>query len=200
AERRHAHWCVRCSPGAEASHRREAAPMSDRLPRYRTGDADVDRRLAELLDTIGARENRDQLFEILVSAVGLASDDASRLDLKIANAALKEMRSAYATFAPYRGVPKVTMFGSARTELDEALELLTLVQTGKTDPVPMVLLEVPGGTYWQSWSRFVADSVLARDLVSPDDVHLYRVTDDVREAADEILGFYRNYVSRRFVG
>src|SRR5438067_1380330 len=84
--------------------------------------------------------------------------------------------------------------------LDEAFELLTLEQTGKADPAPIVLLEVPDGTYWHAWERFLMDEVLARGLVSPDDNHLYLITDDVRDAAHEIQRFYRNYHSRRFVG
>src|SRR3954469_14475441 len=95
--------------------------MAERLPRYRTGDADLDRRLVELLDAAGVDENRDQLFEILAAAVRLARDDADRLDLKITNAALREMRNAFNVFAPYRGVPKVTIFGSARTQPDDPL-------------------------------------------------------------------------------
>src|SRR5258706_5032147 len=95
--------------------------MTERLPRYRTGDEGLDQRLVELLDTAGAVDNRDQLFEILVSAVRLATDDASRVDLKIASADLKEMRMAFAAFAPYRATPKVTMFGSARTLPDDPL-------------------------------------------------------------------------------
>ena len=74
--------------------------MSERLPRYRTGNPDLDRRVLELLDATGVTENRDQLFEIIVTAVRLAGDGADRLDLKITNAALKEMRSAFRTFAP----------------------------------------------------------------------------------------------------
>ena len=83
--------------------------------RYRTGDPDLDARLHDLLDRAGATRDLDQLFEILVSGVGLAGDAADRLDLKITNAALKEMREAFRVFAPYRHVPKVTIFGSART-------------------------------------------------------------------------------------
>jgi hypothetical protein len=84
--------------------------------------------------------------------------------------------------------------------LDEALELLTLMQTGKADPAPVVLLDVPGGTYWATFERFMTEEVLARGLVSPEDRVLYRITDDSRDATDEILGFYRNYHSRRLVG
>jgi hypothetical protein len=63
-----------------------------------------------------------------------------------------------------------------------------------------VLLEVPNGTYWKSWARFMADEVATRGLISPDDEVLYRITDDVREATEEITNFYRNYHSIRYVG
>ena len=84
--------------------------------------------------------------------------------------------------------------------LDETFELLTLVQTGKAEPSPIVLLEVDGGTYWHEFERFVRTEVGARGLISEDDCVLYRITDDAQAAVDEITGFYRNYHSRRFVG
>jgi uncharacterized protein (TIGR00730 family) len=84
--------------------------------------------------------------------------------------------------------------------LDELLELLTLVQTGKTAPAPIVCLEVPGKDYWAEWIRFVKEQVLARGLISPDDLHLVSVTDDVDAAVEELVGFYRNYHSLRYVG
>ncbi|CAN5642212.1 LOG family protein [soil metagenome] len=271
--------------------------MSRRPPsRYRTGDPDLDERLLDLLDAAGAEVDRDQLFEILVSGVGLASDGADRLDLKITSAALKEMRAAFRAFGPYQHVPKVTIFGSARTlpedplyaqarelarvlaergwiivtgagpgimaagfegagrehsfgvsirlpfetsanefiagddklismkyfftrklmlvkesrafvslpggfgTLDEAFELLTLQQTGKSVPAPIVLLDVPGGTYWHGWERFVREEVLSLGLVSPEDLDLVLITDDVTEACAEITGFYRNFHSLRWVG
>jgi uncharacterized protein (TIGR00730 family) len=268
--------------------------MADR-ERYTTGDPDVDARLHDLLARAGATRDLDQLFEILVSGVRLAGDAADRLDLKITNAALKEMREAFRVFAPYRHVPKVTIFGSARTlpddplyiqtrdlaaaladagwmvvtgagpgimaagaqgagpehslgvnirlpfeqpnpafdsdsrlvtmkyfftrklmlmkesagfavlpggfgTLDEVFELLTLLQTGKAAPAPIVLLEVPDGTYWRSWERFVRDEVVARGLVSPEDLTLLRITDDVAIATEELFGFFRNYHSMRYVG
>jgi uncharacterized protein (TIGR00730 family) len=267
-----------------------------RLPAYATGDAAVDERLMEVLDAVGAEQDRDQLFEILVSGVRLAADHADRLDLKIANAALKEMRAAYNVFAPYREVPKVTIFGSARTTpedplyvqttelaramadrgwmvvtgagpglmtagmegagrekaigvlirlpfesganeviagdekltemkyfftrklmlmkeseafvalpggfgtLDETFELLTLVQTGKALPVPIVLLDTPSGRFWDRFQRFVEDALLANGMIDPEDRCLYRITDSVDEAVAEISGFYRNYHSLRWVG
>ncbi len=269
--------------------------MAPPAPRSLTGTPEVDRLIDDLLDAAGAVANRDQLADIVATAVRLSQDGAGRLDLKITTAAVKEMAQAFRVFAPYRRVSKVTMFGSARTlpedplyvqardlaanlaragwmvvtgagpgimaaglegagrqmafginirlpfeegansfiaadpklvemkyfftrklmllkesdgfvilpggfgTLDEAFELLTLLQTGKAEPSPIVLLDVPGGTYWQAWKTFV-DQVEARGLVSAEDRALYRITDDVSEAAAEILGFYRNYHSQRWVG
>jgi uncharacterized protein (TIGR00730 family) len=84
--------------------------------------------------------------------------------------------------------------------LDEAFELLTLLQTGKAQPAPLVLLDVPDGTYWRGWQKFVDEQVASRGLVSPEDHSLYRITADVDIATDEILGFFRNYHSVRWVG
>ena len=253
--------------------------------------------LAALLDAIGVTANRDQLLEILQTVARLAAEGTDRLDLKIVNAALKEMAEGFEVFAPYRHVRKITMFGSARTlptdplysqardlaallaghgwstvtgagpghhgrgagrgraritpsastsasrsskgptqfiaenpklvsmkyfftrklllikesfayavlpggfgTLDEAFELLTLIQTGKAEPAPVVLLEIPGGGYWKAWERFVTDEVASRNLISPGDPCLYRIVDRVDDAAKEILGFYRNYHSLRWVG
>ena len=74
------------------------------------------------------------------------------------------------------------------------------MQTGKAQPAPLVLLDVPDGTYWKGWQTFVDREVASRGLVSPDDHALYKVTSDVDEAAAEMLGFYRNYHSCRWVG
>ena len=84
--------------------------------------------------------------------------------------------------------------------LDEAFELLTLLQTGKAQPAPLVLLDVPGGTYWSAWKSLLEVEVLERGLIAPEDRALYRVTADVDEAVEELLGFYRNYHSIRWVG
>lgn len=84
--------------------------------------------------------------------------------------------------------------------LDEGFELLTLLQTGKAEPAPMVLLDVPGGTFWHGWSRFLAEEVEPRGLVSADDRAFFTITDDVSVATSELLAFYRNYRSCRWVG
>jgi uncharacterized protein (TIGR00730 family) len=251
--------------------------------------------LKQLLDDAGTTANRDVLLDILRTAVGLASDDADRLDLKITAAALREMREAFRAFAPHRDVPKVTIFGSARTlpddplyaqardaaaslarrgwmvvtgagpgimaagfegagrdqaigvsirlpfeegvsddsvvatnvamkyfftrklmlikessgfvclpggfgTQDETFELCTLLQTGKSIPAPVVLLDVPGGTYWAHWERFLHDELTRVGLISAEDHQLFLVTDDAEAAAREIEGFWRNYDSIRWVG
>jgi hypothetical protein len=84
--------------------------------------------------------------------------------------------------------------------LDEAFELLTLVQTGKAVPVPIVLLDTPGGTYWHGWQRFVDDEVAGNGMIAAADRALYCITDDVDEAVAEVQRFYRNYHSLRYVG
>jgi len=83
--------------------------------------------------------------------------------------------------------------------LDEGLEVITLIQTGKRDMVPVVFLDEPGGTYWAAFQQFVEKQLLAGGMIDPDDLSLYRLTDRVEEAVDEILGFYRVYHSMRYV-
>jgi hypothetical protein len=83
---------------------------------------------------------------------------------------------------------------------DECFELLTLLQTGKAEPAPVVLMETPGGTYWQGWLRFVEGEAIESGWVSAEDVALFRVATSVDDAAHEIIGFYRNYHSCRWVG
>jgi uncharacterized protein (TIGR00730 family) len=234
--------------------------------------------------------------ELIDSALGLIADRPETLDLKIAAAALTEMRDAFAVFAPYRDRPKVTVFGSARTRsddplyqqahdiaaqlaaegwmvitgagpgimqaamegagveqsigvsirlpfeqganpviagdekyvsmkyfftrklmlvkesqaficlpggfgtLDETFELLTLTQTGKGLPVPIVFLDTPGDPYWEAVHDFVTKQLVSRGLVSASDTGLYTVTDSAEGACDEIRRFYANYDSIRYVG
>ncbi len=83
--------------------------------------------------------------------------------------------------------------------LDEGLEVLTLLQTGKRDLVPVVFLDEPGGSFWHDLHEFFIKRLLSRKLISPEDVHLYRLTDSLDESVQEILTFYRVYHSMRFV-
>jgi hypothetical protein len=94
----------------------------------------------------------------------------------------------------------VVLFPGGFGTHDEAYEALTLVQTGKTAPMPIVFLDVPRGTYWKTWQRYVKDHLLRRSLVSESDLSLFCVTDDIGEAVRELTGFYQVYHSMRAVG
>ncbi len=82
---------------------------------------------------------------------------------------------------------------------DEGFESLTLVQTGKTDPMPIVLVDHPGSSYWQEWKAYVVEHLLERGLISEEDLSLFAITDSVDGACEEILSFYRVYNSCRWV-
>jgi uncharacterized protein (TIGR00730 family) len=223
-------------------------------------------------------------------------DQASRGDVKLVSTALKELRYALKTFAPYRHRRKVTIFGSARTQpdhpayrqavtfgrrmaevgfmvitgaasgimeaghvgagvahsmginillpfeqaanaviagdgklvhlkyfftrklmfvkeadavalfpggfgtQDENFEVLTLVQTGKSHLFPIVLIDEPGGDYWKLWLQYIENALLRRGYISPTDLALFKLTDDVEEGVREITSFYRVYHSMRYVG
>ncbi len=227
---------------------------------------------------------------------GLGEDGASRADLKLLSRTLKELRRAFRFFDGLRGLPKVTVFGSARLTadspayrqaesfgramarsgwfvvtgagegimeaahvgagressigvnillpfeqpgntvmarnphliqtkyfftrkllflkesravalfpggfgtMDEAFEVLTLLQTGKTHPFPVVLVDEPGGTYWAMWRQFLENSLLKLGMISPEDFSLFRITSSVEEAVREIRGYYRVFHSMRYSG
>jgi hypothetical protein len=82
---------------------------------------------------------------------------------------------------------------------DEGFEALTLMQTGKSQPKPVVFVDRPRGNYWKTWWRFVEDQLLGESLISKEDLALLKVTDDVEEACEEISQFYSNYHSFRYV-
>lgn len=259
-------------------------------------DPAVDDAIEALLDAVGDPGEADLIRDIVRTAAHLGHDDTERLDLKIVRAAVAEMRDAFAVFAPYRHVPKVTIFGSARTAMgsplydqarriaaeladagwmvitgagpgimqagmegagrdmsigvnirvpyeqsanevitgdpklvtmkyfftrklmlikesagfvalpggfgtiDETMELLTLQQTGKAVPAPVIMLDEPGGSYWDGWARFVVDDLVGGGYVRPEDIDLADRTDDVAVATGLITGFYRRYHSIRWVG
>lgn len=83
--------------------------------------------------------------------------------------------------------------------LDETLEVLTLMQTGKQPLLPLVLLDDPAGSYWKHLDRFFRDGLLQAGLISGEDTHLYHMTDSVDDACREVLNFYRVYHSMRYV-
>jgi len=93
----------------------------------------------------------------------------------------------------------IVLFPGGFGTLDEGYEALTLMQTGKSRLMPLVLMDRPGGTYWKTWDKTVREHLLRAQLISPDDLHLFQVVDSTAEAVKIITRFYRNYHSSRFV-
>jgi uncharacterized protein (TIGR00730 family) len=93
----------------------------------------------------------------------------------------------------------IALFPGGFGTLDEGYEALTLMQTGKSQLMPLVLIDRPGGTYWKTWDRQVREHLLRGELISPDDLNLYQITDDIDQAVRIITRFYRNFHSSRFV-
>ncbi len=284
----------------EPASRRPRGPVARRT--YSTGSAGLDRKVADLVLSLGTEvpavqgRDLDLTREIVSSALRLVLQRATRPEIKLVNAALKEFAYAFRVFAPYRGLRKVSIFGSARVvpgdatyvaarafaaaivargwmvitgagpgimaaghegagatksfgvnirlpflnpanafiardgklinfkyfftrkvtfmkesdafvmlpggwgTLDETFELLTLVQTGKSDLHPIVLLEPEGVSYWQNWLRFIKEETLTRGFINGSDLALFRIARSPAEAVDEIERFYHNYRSARFVG
>jgi uncharacterized protein (TIGR00730 family) len=266
---------------------------------YTLNDPQLNESLDALLDQATTLYGRDQgrsyVREMMVSALRLLRDGASRGNLRLVNHALKELRHAFRVFEPYRAVRKVAVFGSARTDpesaewkqawdfanrmercgwmaitgagggimeaaqggagressfgvnirlpfeqeanatirgdeklinfryfftrkvtfvkeahaivllpggfgtLDEGFETLTLIQTGKSEILPVVFLDAPGGSYWREWLEFMQRQLLGNGLISDFDMSLFKVCDDFEDAVVEILRFYSNYHSSRYV-
>ncbi len=82
--------------------------------------------------------------------------------------------------------------------MDEGFEVLTLIQTGKSVPTPIVFIDQPGGNYWSQWQEYVKSQLLGRGLISSHDLALYKITDSVDEALAEVNRFYKNYHSIRY--
>ena len=233
--------------------------------------------------------------EVIVNALKFKRDELETLDLKIISRAMAEFRYAARVFKPYRGIRKVSIFGSARTpeddpyyELvvnfsrqlvekdfmvitgagdgimkagnvgaganksfganillpfeqepneviiddpklitfryffvrklfflmeadavalfpggfgtnDEGFETLTLLQTGKSPPMPLILMELPSEDYWESWDRFIREQMLERNLISEEDLSLYRIVHSAEEGVEWIRAFYSTYHSMRQV-
>jgi uncharacterized protein (TIGR00730 family) len=264
---------------------------------YQLRSAEANRLIEELLERMAIPGAQRRAYsEMLTTVLKMREDGTALADLKIANAAFKELRHGFRVFAPYRDVPKVTVFGSARTApddpisqqarafgrrmtesgwmvitgagsgvmgaaqegagrqwsfglnirlpfeqepnpwiagdpklisfryfftrkfflvreahamaffpggfgtWDEAFETLTLIQTGKSAVLPVLLLDAPGGGYWKRFEELFRDEMLGRGMIFPEDLALFRVTADVDDAVAEILRFYRVYHSLRKVG
>ncbi len=94
----------------------------------------------------------------------------------------------------------IALFPGGFGTLDEGFEALTLIQTGKSGIVPIVFLDPPGGSYWKEWAAYVESQLGARGMIDETDRSLFLVTDVLDEAVAEILRFYRNYHSSRYLG
>ncbi len=268
-----------------------------RESRYSTGDPELDGKLRALVNQCCTDAERRSVYEMATTALRLGIDCAKYVDLKIANAALKEMRRAFKMFTPFRRARKVTVFGSARTlpehgdheravefgrlmaeagwmvvtgagsgimgaahegagrslsigvniklpfeqsanetirgdqkklmsfryfftrklfllkesravvlfpggfgTLDECFEVLTLLQTGKQTPLPVVMVESPETGYFRDLGRFIEQRMLGHGLISQQDLSLFRIVKNPKEAVDEVMLFYRVYHSSRYVG
>src|SRR5437660_6051546 len=259
------------------------------------GDAELKRRIEELIAYKGGGHNPDLVEDVVENALKLLHDVEDRGDVRVIQTALRELRYAFKLFAPYAKTRKVTIFGSARTQpskteykqavefarkiaaagfmvitgagpgimqaghegagpeksfganirlpweqaanpviqhnkklitfkyfftrkliflrhsdaivlfpggfgtMDEGYEALTLMQTGKSRLMPLVLIDRPGGTEWKTWDKHIREHLLRDQLISPDDLNLYHITDDTDQAVKVITRFYRNFHSSRFV-
>jgi len=93
----------------------------------------------------------------------------------------------------------IALFPGGFGTLDEAMETLTLVQTGKRDPLPLILVDEPGGTYWSAWVRFFKEELYARGYIEDADFSLFERADSVDAAVELINHFYSRYHSMRYV-
>jgi uncharacterized protein (TIGR00730 family) len=263
---------------------------------YFKGDnGPVDEAIHDLIEVVGGVRRPGIVREMILASLKAGQEDDGRVDLKLMNTSLKEMRFTAKAFSPYRDVKKVTVFGSARTRpdetayemarllgqklaesgymvitgggggimqavnegagpdysfgvnirlpfeqksnpviegslrnisykyffnrkvaflkesdaivlfpggfgtLDEAMETLTLVQTGKRNPVPLVLVDEPGGSYWMRWIAFVKDTLLERGYISQSDLTLFERVDSADDAVQSINHFYARYHSLRYI-
>ncbi len=261
-----------------------------------TDDAPVNEEILALVEHWKIPTYSDDFAEIVASLYRLSRQDLTSSDIVLFKRSLAELRYAQRIFAPYRGVKKICIFGSARTQptapsyqsaidfahkmteagymvitgagdgimgaaqkgagaeksfglnimlpfeqhpnetirhdpklvtfryfftrkltflreasavavfpggfgtLDEAMEVLTLLQTGKARLIPLVLIDEPRGTFWKNYVLYLREHLMGDGLISPEDFNLLTHTHSVTEARDEVVRFYRNFHSYRFVG
>lgn len=271
-------------------------PLSVEPPIPPTGNEGIDAQVVALVERWGADHSPELVEEMIGTILKMARDRMSVADLKLFNRALKEMRRAARMWVPYKDIPKISIFGSARTSpeaaeyhaaetfarrmreegfmiitgggdgimgaaqkgagrersfglnirlpfeqqanetiigdpklaefnyfftrklnfvkeshaialfpggfgtMDEGFETLTLLQTGKSKILPLVLVDKPGGEYWLTWVKFMQDHLVTAGLISAEDFAFFKITDDIETAVDEVLRFYRVYHSSRYVG
>jgi hypothetical protein len=94
----------------------------------------------------------------------------------------------------------IALFPGGFGTQDEGFESMTMIQTGKNALIPLVMIDASGGTYWQHWRTYLKAELLHNGMIEEQDMNLFKLTDSVDEAVDEIVGFYRRYHSMRYVG
>lgn len=82
---------------------------------------------------------------------------------------------------------------------DELFEVLTLMQTGKANILPLVLVEGEGGSYWNCWNDYIDNHLLRNGWISKEDLHLFYIAPTVQAAVDHVQQFYKRYRSSRYV-
>lgn len=94
----------------------------------------------------------------------------------------------------------VAVFPGGFGTQDELFEALTLVQTGKSNIIPIVLIDGEHGVYWEHWQRYIDDNLRANGWISPEDEHLIHRAANIDDAVEHVVRFYRVYHSSRYVG
>jgi len=94
----------------------------------------------------------------------------------------------------------IVLFPGGFGTLDEGMEALTLVQTGKRNPVPILLVDEPEGTYWAKWTEFVEETLLLQGYISKSDLALFERIDSADDVVERIKRFYSRYHSLRYIG
>jgi len=93
----------------------------------------------------------------------------------------------------------IALFPGGFGTMDEGFEAMTLMQTGKAPIVPVVMVDAPKGNFWRTFERYLREHLLLDGLISPDDFHLIKITDSIEEARKEVVTFYYNFHSYRYV-
>lgn len=94
----------------------------------------------------------------------------------------------------------IVLFPGGFGTMDEAFETLCLLHTGRTMPVPFVLMDHEGSDYWDKFIDYIQEGLLETNNISPNDMYIFRRFNDSTDAIDYINNFYRRYHSMRYVG
>jgi uncharacterized protein (TIGR00730 family) len=255
----------------------------------------LDHNIDQLIDAAGIKEQRQHFKEMISIVLGLNPSPANLGDLKQFKRVMREIRDANKVFAPYQGIKKISVFGSARTHptaptykaahqfghlmqqagymvitgggegimgaaqagagrqhgfalnielpfeqepnetirgdsklftfkyfftrklnfvkhsdaialfpggfgtMDEAFESFTLMQTGKTNIIPLILVDAPRGNFWRTFEKYLREHLLGDKLISEEDFTLFKITDDLEFARREVVNFYYNFHSYRYI-